>query len=321
MAARTEHFAGGSAKPPATGHVNRTDESLRSKIDAICPCKGAGCANPLHVLALKVEELTIAAARDHDDDCARIFTAHDMANERVLTLERRIKELESLLASRGPVPKRHVFVAIPFVGHWIAAGIARFAESCGFQNALNRDVRFTLKPLTGSTVISHPVEFMRNRLVKMALDDKTVTDLWFIDSDTMPSPNAMTLLDVEADIVAGVYKIPNSHDGYVWSAYEAKPGSPDKFRYINDLPREPFEAGGAGTGAMIIKRRVLEDPRLPFAPPEEGTPCLFRTTRRASGEMIGTDDLDFCGRARALGYRLIVDPRVKFGHVKTRLYA
>jgi len=212
---------------------------------------------------------------------------------------------------------RHVFVGIPFIGHWLTAGIATFAEACGYQNALERDVRFTFRPLAGSSVISFNVEYMRNCLVGMARADPTVTDLMFIDSDTMPGPDAMNLLTLDADIVAGVYPIPDARFGQVWSVYEAVG---EKYRHMPTLPTAPFEAGGAGTGAMIIKRRVLDDPRLHFAPPVAGVPCVFRTPRHPDGSVEYTDDLDFCRRARAAGYRIVVDPRVQFGHVKTRVY-
>ena len=216
-----------------------------------------------------------------------------------------------------PPALRHVFVGIPVIGPWVTGGIAQFAESLGHQNGLGRDVHFTLKILSAPTLISFPVEFMRNRLVAMALRNPSVTDLWFIDSDTIPSVNAMTLLDLKSDLAAGVYKIPDGREGEVWSAYEAVG---DKYRKMPMLPAAPFEAGGAGTGAMIISRRVLADPHLRFGPDEDGIPCLFRTVRTPTGECIYTDDLDFCLRARKAGYTLTVDPRVLFGHVKTRIY-
>jgi len=215
---------------------------------------------------------------------------------------------------------RHVFVGIPLIGYWVTAGIADFARALGEQNAATSDVQFTLKLLSGSSTISYPVEFMRNRLVSMALADPSVTDLWFIDSDVMPSPNAFSLLrHIEFDIAAGVYQIPDAKRGTVWSAYHAH--GPDAFTHIRDLSLTPFEAGGAGTGAMMISRRVLEDPRLRLGPDIDGIPALFRTVRKPTGECETTDDLDFCRRARALDYRILVDPRVRFGHIKTRNYS
>ncbi len=211
---------------------------------------------------------------------------------------------------------RHVFVATPLIGPWLTHGIARFAFALGQQDG--RDgLRFTFRLLSGSSCISFPVEFMRNRLVKMALDDASVTHLWFIDSDTVPPNDALKLLlPRDADIVAGVYRIPDAKRDEVWSAYASNERG--SFSYIDPLPVAPFEAAGAGTGAMVIARRVLENPALRFAEPIDGVPCVFRTPRKPTGEMEATDDLDFCRRARAAGYRILVDPSVRFGHVKTR---
>jgi len=215
-------------------------------------------------------------------------------------------------------PVRHVLVGIPFTGHWVTDGIARFAEVCGHQSALNRDVKFTVKLLSGSSVISFNVEFMRNCIVGMVLADPTVTDLWFIDSDTQPSINAMSLLRHDADIVAGVYPIPDAEVGQVWSAYEP---AGEIYRKMTTLPDAPFEAGGAGTGAMLIKRKVLADARMRLGMGKEGEPpWVFRTVRSGSGACEMTDDLDFCLRARKAGYHILVDPSVRFGHVKEYLY-
>lgn len=222
------------------------------------------------------------------------------------------------------------------IGSMISLGIARTAFTLGEQNGKD-GLRFTFRVLSGSTTISYPVEFMRNRLVGMALTDPTVTDLWFLDSDVMPPDNVLQLLmtqeKTDADIVAGIYRIPDDKvpEG-VWSVYRSFLNSPVWITIDDDhLPKEPFPADGAGTGAMIIRRRVLDDARLRLVPDSEFVPqmdsdktgrplpCIFRTQRSAWGELITTDDLDFCYRTRALGYSLIVDPRVRFGHIKQRV--
>ena len=216
--------------------------------------------------------------------------------------------------------ERHVMVGIPFIGYWLTKGIAQFAFALGQSDAGDSGVKFTFKPINGSSVISYNVEYMRNRLVKAALDDPTVTDLWFIDSDVMPSPNSMDLLAVDADICGGIYPIPNkplAREGSppVWSVYHRM----DNVFAPADLPDEPtlMEAGALGTGAMIIRRKVLEDESLRFAEDDQGLPCLFRTPRSNSGACLATDDLDFCRRAVDRGYKIIAHTGVRWGHIKT----
>ena len=139
--------------------------------------------------------------------------------------------------------KRHVLVAVPLIGFWLTSGIARFAFALGQSDSIDNDTKFTFKPINGSSVISFNVEFMRNTFAKLALQDLTVTDLWFIDSVEMPSANSMELLAIDADIVGGVYPIPNDPMARrgkppVWSMYERQNGSfrslqlPDKRQWL-----------------------------------------------------------------------------------------
>lgn len=212
---------------------------------------------------------------------------------------------------------RKVLVGIPFIGNWVTFGIARFNGMVERINGSERSpVIFDVRFLKGSSVISFNVEFMRNCIAGMVLRDPEMTDLLFIDSDTHPAENMLDLLKHDADIVAGVYRIPDASKREVWSAYGPGPNA-DTFTHLNVLPTEPFDAAGAGTGAMLIKRRVLADARMRLAAPKEGEPpAIFRTVRGPHGACEVTDDLDFCRRARKAGYRILVDPRVRSEHVK-----
>lgn len=68
---------------------------------------------------------------------------------------------------------------------------------------------------------------------------------------------------------------------------------------------------------MVIKRHVLEDKRLWLAPEKvDGVVPMFRWPRAITGATLGTDDLDFCKRARALGYKITAAPGVQWGHFK-----
>ena len=125
----------------------------------------------------------------------------------------------------------------------------------------------------------------------------------------------MDLLDIDADIVAGIYPIPNANKPPVWSVYHRMD---NVFQYATlNGDRELMTAGAAGTGAMIIKRHVLEDPKMRHSPDEKGVPCIFQTPRSPSGFCLATDDLDFCRRAVDAGYKLVVDTGVRWGHIKT----
>ena len=96
-----------------------------------------------------------------------------------------------------------------------------------------------------------------------------------------------------------------------------------------DMPEDGvIERDAAGTGMMIISRRVLEDPRMKF--PREWIAMTgkkrtlrdcdpdgwFKNRHKPNGAYETTEDIDFCYRAKKLGYRLFVDYGVKSGHIK-----
>lgn len=75
----------------------------------------------------------------------------------------------------------------------------------------------------------------------------------------------------------------------------------EPFAY-DELPREGLlEVHSAGTGGMLVRRRVLEaigDPWFEFK----------------QGELL-SEDVDFCRKIRAAGFRIHADMEVRMGHV------
>lgn len=82
------------------------------------------------------------------------------------------------------------------------------------------------------------------------------------------------------------------------------------FRPMPPLIDQVQECRGLAMGFTLWDRRLFEDKRL--------GPPWFRTLQNATpaGIQLGTQDLDWCGRAGALGYRFAVDTRVRVGHVQ-----
>jgi hypothetical protein len=183
-----------------------------------------------------------------------------------------------------------------------------------------------------------PVEYARNLLIKTFLEQTNAQKLFFLDSDVIPPENAFDLLRVKADIVVGqtyVYehmkgqrdsrmKLVAFHYNHKKLAFD--PIVPDGKNMIVDV-------SGAGTGAMVIDRRVLEDPYMHLDPhyvglDEEVTsihqemdqpnwaPAIFRTRYKANGARLRGEDLDFTLRAWRRGYSLKCHLGVMFGHAK-----
>jgi hypothetical protein len=217
--------------------------------------------------------------------------------------------------------KRHILIGIPTANTKVHVTVAAFAVEAARQNTL-RDCpyKFSVAYLVGKS----PTEFARNHMVTFVIDNPKIDALWFVDSDMAPSPNSFELLNVDADIVAGVAPIFSS------SANDAPSFTYNIYKRVDDkdcvgrdfLPiytnghKGAIEVDGAGTACMIIKRHVLEDKRLWLGDRINGTVPFFRWPRAITGETLGTDDLDFCRRARELGYTIKVLPSVTWGHFK-----
>lgn len=212
---------------------------------------------------------------------------------------------------------RRVMIGIPTLGYQTTSGLLDFMFATGMLSGFQRGgIEFVPKIINGTSPISYPVELMRN-VIRHHFLQTSCDDLWFVDSDVMPSANSMLLFDVKgADMVAGLYPIPNSDPTFertlVWSVYK---GFGEKYEAIPVGPhdREVIDIDAAGTGCLIIPRRVLEDERL-LVDKEWG--AMFRTPRAPNGKCLWTDDLDFCHRARALGYTFKAHTAVRWGHIK-----
>jgi len=185
-----------------------------------------------------------------------------------------------------------------------------------------------------------PVEFARNVLCGGFLRSDC-DKLWFIDEDMLPEASVARLLHSKADITsARMYKFDHSNPqegrstGLGLCAMTRK--SNGMYQPMTPQLDEPaFQACDAvGTGCTVITRRVIEDRRMWFPnvytnvdgevidgneprPDKEYAPAIFRYLRAPSGAGIMGEDVDFCERAKQLGYSVAVDINAVCGHFKS----
>lgn len=223
---------------------------------------------------------------------------------------------------------KKVMLAHPTLGHATTDVIALFMFEMGKLTGMQK-IEFTPCFRTGNSGLSFPVEYQRNKVVQ-EFRKSDCEALWFIDSDTLPSENSLELLRTPGDVVGGIYCIPQTgKDAFhkepplVWGLYSF-PKNREKtgFHPIPVDPEPPFslvKVDGLATGCMIITRNVLLDKRIEHSEPDsDGVPAVFRTTRFSTGKLDATDDLDFCIRARELGYNFTAHTGVRWGHLKKR---
>lgn len=221
---------------------------------------------------------------------------------------------------RRGVKKRHIFVAIPCETSQVHVPVAAFAVECMRQNKKRScPFEFSIAFLVGKK----PTEYARNCLITQAINRKDVDAIWFVDSDMVPSANSFDLLNIKADVVAGIAPIftatDNNRPSFTWNLYKRVVGNSERdFIPIGLNGGQPMAVDGVGTACMIISRKVFTDKRLWLGKPvgEEKIVPMFQWPRNIVGETLGTDDLDFCRRVRDLNYTIIAAPSVQWGHLK-----
>lgn len=162
----------------------------------------------------------------------------------------------------------HIFVATPMYG---GLAHAKFIESCMMLMNACRDngIHITFAFMGNESLITRARNALAHGFLKTPC-----THLFFIDADIgFRAMDAIRMIQADCDIIAGVY--PKKDINWPQVAQAVRDGVPDNelFRHTGDfvinvdsapeggfnVPTEkPFPVRNAGTGLMLIKRRVFE---------------------------------------------------------------
>jgi hypothetical protein len=172
----------------------------------------------------------------------------------------------------------------------------------------------------------------RNTAVGQFLNETDADKLWFVDEDMVPPHEPFGLLDVPGDIVAPWMPcLKKNWDG----EHEIVPAVVDYEDLGNfdtmhrpELTGDPQEVSAVGMAFTLISRHVLEDPRM-RAParyvrgdgvtchlPDNAPPPVFQQPVCPNGHATMGEDYDFCVRAGRLGYKTVIAPSFRCGHLK-----
>lgn len=142
----------------------------------------------------------------------------------------------------------------------------------------------------------------RNALAELAVKQEFDYMMWF-DSDMVFSPDTLhKLLADDKDIVSGIYFKRNPPYSPVF--YDRMDGDLEsglRFYDATTYPEGVFEVAGIGFGCVLMKTDVLFDVCGKFGD-------WFSPIGKCG------EDLSFCYRAQACGYKIWLDSRVKCGH-------
>lgn len=230
--------------------------------------------------------------------------------------------------------KELIVFGIPTADGNVSAGVFQFVRVLEKEGLRNKNV-----PWEFETILLKgfkPVEYARNRIVQRFLEIPEASRLWFLDADIEPPKEAADLLSVQSDIVSGIYPTwqasgPNRPPMVRWCVYDRASDGRYAHKDVGDRTDVVY-AGAAATGCMLIRRKVLEDPRMEgerayydvlagenrYLHDDGGAPPpIFGWHYLPNGLTMCSEDMDFCHRATDNGYSIRVHLGVRCGHNKT----
>ena len=153
-------------------------------------------------------------------------------------------------------------------------------------------------------VIRMQVDVARNVLAKKAVEGGFDRVLW-IDSDMTFEPDMMRrlsdALDAGYDAATGLYfKRTFPLEPVIYRSIDTETPKAEPYW---DYPQDAlFEVAGCGFACVLISTEILRAVQMAHKT------CFLP-------EMQWGEDLTFCRRARALGYKIYAEPCVKLGHI------
>ena len=165
----------------------------------------------------------------------------------------------------------------------------------------------------------------RNKIVRSFLDDTDSEWLLFIDDDETFDPNLVGRMVESADadkrpILSALIMADRGPGMGLRIGPACTLFHEDKFVVPPFIPAEQhWEVATAGTGCLLIHRRVLE--QMGEAHADDAFPWFKHGQRNdpdtgEPGEMA--EDYVFSLRAAALGFPIVVDTTIELGHIKNR---
>jgi glycosyltransferase involved in cell wall biosynthesis len=154
-----------------------------------------------------------------------------------------------------------------------------------------------------------PICKSRNLAVKFARENKA-DFIIMLDGDMLFPPDIIFKLAThKLPIVSGVYH--HQSPPCLPVIYKKNYSKDRHFTHYWDYPRnELFDVDLVGAGCLWIDMRVFDEIEMPY----------FRyDSTKQDGTIDVTEDVEFCLKAKAAGFSIMVDPKIQCGHLKTEI--
>jgi len=152
----------------------------------------------------------------------------------------------------------------------------------------------------------------RNEMASWFMKTEFQAHLW-IDAD----------IDFSVEDVGKLWHLIQGGADIAVAAYSMKlPDKPlsawkdGKLVKLEECPAEPFPVDYAGTGFMMVSRRVyekLEKASETYEGPGGRVHAFFMTPVHNDG--FESEDYHFCRKAREAGFQIMMDPSIRLGHI------
>lgn len=181
---------------------------------------------------------------------------------------------------------KRVYIAIPNTGE-LRTELAQTITHLTHQDKYDLFVKFP---------VNKPITYNRNMIVHDFLASGC-DYLLMCDTDIVPPLSILNLVDFDKDIISPVCF---TATGKNINPLVLKRNEEGQYNVVNlDDEAGLVECDAVGTGCIIIRRNVLEDPRW-----QETEGAWFKNEYNNNGKKTEGNDLAFCKRAQKFGYKI-----------------
>jgi hypothetical protein len=238
----------------------------------------------------------------------------------------------------GTNPKTNIFIATPMFGG-MCYGPYTASISHLVHVFLNAQVPSVYDTKYNQSLITRA----RDSLAADFMDSEC-SHLMFIDADIeFHAEDILSMMAADKDIICGIYPRKQLDWEQVAKAVQEGVSAQELHKYAGTFPvntldgkniievlessdQQPVEVKNAGTGFMLIKRRVLEDlaDKVPEYLSNADDPSkgrffkqYFDTSIDPDTNSLLSEDYHFCKLARANGFHVWVAPWLQLTHIGT----